>query len=54
MTTAPAVRHEPVWQPIEERIYGHFFFYCRSLRIKPMRFERWLRISAGHDFYGEE
>ena len=46
--------HIPVWQPKEERIYCHFYFYVKSLGIKPVRFERWVRLSDGKDFYEDE
>ena len=38
----------------EEIIYLDFFFFCRRLRIRPVPFGRWLRLSEGRDWYEEE
>jgi hypothetical protein len=37
----------------EEIIYLDFFFFCRRLRIRPVPFGRWLRLSEGRDWYEE-
>jgi hypothetical protein len=52
-TRVSTTPHVSEWKPLEERIYGHYYFFCRSLRIKPVRFDRWLRLSEGRGRYDE-